>query len=459
MTTRHVADFKALGNRLRGGMVLPGEPNWDVARRAWNLSVDQRPAAVVNALDTDDVQAVVGFAARSGLRVAPQSTGHGAEALGPLGEAILLKTTSMRGITVDPAAGTARVEAGVIAGEVAAAAGEQRLAPVLGLAPTVGVAGLALGGGTGWLSRCYGLAANNVRALEVVTAAGDHRRIDAHDEPELFWALRGGGGRFAVVTALELEAHPVPEVSGGSLFWPAEHAAEILERFRRWTLNVPESLGAVFRYMSLPAIDAVPVPLRGRKVVAIIAAHLGTEPDGRRIMEPLRGSHTMLLDTFAPVGAADLVRIAGDPEQPGPARGAGFLVNDLTPDLVDALAEMITEDALAPLGVLEVRLLGGALSRASEGAGALASLDGKFSIFAGGPAFDADTGAAIDERLEGLRDRLEPWRSPQALLNSARFGLDPAQAFGDETWARLGRAGDMYDPDRLILSSHDIPSS
>jgi FAD/FMN-containing dehydrogenase len=457
MTTRDIADFEALSDRLRGGVILPGEPDWDVARRAWNLSVDQRPAAVAEALSTGDVQTVVGFAARAGLRVAPQSTGHGAEALGPLDEAILLKMTPMRGITVDSAAGIARVEAGVIAGEVAAAAGEHRLAPVLGLAPTVGVAGLALGGGTGWLSRSYGLAANNVRALEVVTAAGDHERIDAHNEPELFWALRGGGGRFAIVTALELDAHRVPEVSGGGLFWPAEHAAEILDAFRRWTFDVPESLGAVFRYLSLPPIDAVPAPLRGRKVVAIIAAHLGTEPDGRRIMEPLRGSRTTLLDTFGPIGAADLVRIAGDPEQPGPARGAGFLVDELTPDLVDALAELITEDALAPLAVLEVRLLGGALSRASEGAGALAALDGKISIFAGGPAFDADTRAAIDERLDGLHHRLEPWRSPQALLNAARFGIDPAQAFGQETWARLGRVGDTYDPDRLILSNHDDP--
>jgi FAD/FMN-containing dehydrogenase len=459
MTTRVTADFEALSDRLRGRLVRPGEPDWDVARRAWNLAVDQRPAAVVEALGPDDVQAVVAFAAGAGLRVAPQSTGHGSEALGPLAEAILLKTTPMRGITVDPAAGIARIEAGVIAGEVAVAAGEHRLAPVLGLAPTVGVAGLTLGGGTGWLSRSYGLAANNVRALEVVTAAGAHERIDAHDEPELFWALRGGGGRFAIVTALELDAHPVPEVSAGSLFWPAEHAAEILERFRRWTVDVPESLGAVFRYLSMPPIDEVPAPLRGRKVVAIIAAHLGTEPDGRRIMEPLRGSRTTLIDTFGPVGAADLVRIAGDPERPGPARGAGFLVKELRPDLVHALAELIAEDALAPLGVLEVRLLGGALSRGSEGAGALASLDGKFSIFAGGPAFDADTRAAIDDRLEGLHDRLEPWRSSQALLNSARFGTDPARAFGEETWARLGRVRDTYDPDRLILSSHEIPPS
>src|SRR5258708_1228769 len=136
MTTRDIADFEALSDRLRGGVVLPGEPGWDVARRAWNLSVDQRPAAVAEALDTDDVQTVVGFAARAGLRVAPQSTGHGAEALGPLDEAILLKMTPMRGIRVDPAAGIARVEAGGIAGEGAAAARGHPPTPVLRLPPT-----------------------------------------------------------------------------------------------------------------------------------------------------------------------------------------------------------------------------------------------------------------------------------------------------------------------------------
>ena len=297
--------------------VRPGDPGWDEARRSWNLAVDQRPAAVVEATSVEDVQAVL----RSGERVAPQATGHGSELLPSLEGAVLLKTSRLNEVTVD--GGVVRAGAGALAGDIAAAAGEHGLAPVLGLAAGVGVTGLALGGGTGWLSRAYGLACNNVRAFEVVLASGERARVDADHEPELFWALRGGGS-FAVVTALELEAHPVPEVSAGMLAWPAERAAEVLEQFRRWTWDVPECAGAVFRYLSLPDVDGVPAPLRGRRIVAVVAAHLGPHADGERLLAPLRTG--TLVDTFGPIGVADLVRVAGDPEQPLPTRGDSVLL-------------------------------------------------------------------------------------------------------------------------------------
>jgi FAD/FMN-containing dehydrogenase len=445
-----------LPTRLRERVTLPGDPGWDAARRSWNLAVDQNPAAVVEPATPVDVEAVIRFAAENGLRVAAQATGHGSESLPPLDGALLLKTSAMRKVEVEPDAGIARVQAGARAGEVADAAGEHHLAPVLGLATTVGVVGLALGGGTGWLSRAYGLTANNVRAFEVVTAKGERLRADAQTEPELFWALRGGGGRFAIVTAAELEAHPVADVSAGMLVWPADKAAAVLEQFRRWTSDAPESLGAVFRYLDLPPIDPVPPPLRGRNV-AVVAAHLGTEQDGQRLMEPLRAWSESVLDTFGPVDAADLVRVAGDPEEPSPARGDGFLVRELTDEVADAVAELIAENALSPLSVLELRLLGGAMARASDGHGALATLDGALSVFAGGPVFDADAAAAIADRLAHLRTRLAPWTSPQALLNASGGGVDPARAFDDATWERLRRVQDAFDPDRLILSNHPSP--
>src|SRR5919198_5407313 len=186
----------SLQESIRGRLTLPSDPGWDEARRMWNLSVDLRPAAIADVASPQDVQEVVRLAARDGLRVAPQSTGHGSEALGPLDDTVLLKTSGLRGVVIRPEARTVRVGAGVLAGEAAAAADKHGLAPVLGLAPTVGVAGLVLGGGTGWLSRAHGLAANNVRAFEVVTAAGERLRVGADAEPDLFWALRGGGGRF-----------------------------------------------------------------------------------------------------------------------------------------------------------------------------------------------------------------------------------------------------------------------
>jgi FAD/FMN-containing dehydrogenase len=411
---------------IEGRTVLPGDAAWDEARRSWNLAVDQLPAAVVEAAGPGDVQALL----RAGLSVAPQATGHGSELLGPLDDVVLLKTSRMREVSV--AGGFVRAGAGALAREAADAAAEHGLAPVLGLAASVGVTGLVLGGGTGWLSRAYGLACNNVRAFDVVLASGEALRVDAAHEPELFWSLRGGGGRGAVVTAVELLGHPV-EVSAGVLTWPAERAAEVLEQFRRWTFDAPESLGAVFRYVALP----------DGPIVSVGAAHLGTAADGRRAIEPLRGGTTA--DTFGPVSPAELVRVAGDPEQPMPTRGDGFLLRELD---LEAVAGMLEDPG--PIGMLEIRLLGGALRRPPEGHGVLGALDAAYSIFCGGMAVPG-----LAERLADVRERLAPWASRQELLTSAALGVDPAGAFGDD-WERLERVRADYDPEGRIVTTHDL---
>ncbi len=448
-------------NGVRGRVTAPGDPEWDAARGSWNLAVDQHPAFVVEAASADDVEAVVRAAARQGLRVAPQATGHGSEALGPLDGAVLLKTSGLRSVSVDGGASggagaTARVEAGAPAGEVARAAGAHGLAPVLGLAPTVGVAGLALGGGIGWLSRAHGLTANSVRAFEVVTAAGERLRVDG--DHDLFWALRGGGGRFAIVTALELDAHPLEGLFAGLAAWPAERAPEVLEQFRRWCFEAPEALSPVFRYLALPPIEEIPEPLRGRKVVTLLAAHLGTEADGERLTAPIRAADSKLMDTFGPIAPADLTRVAGDPEAPVPARGDGFMLDELSEDAVDAIGGLIAEDALDPLTVFELRLLGGALARPAADHGPLPRLEGAFSVFAGGAAVDPEATAAIAARIATLRDRLAPWTSPRALLNSSGGGVDPATAFDAAAWDRLERIRDAWDPGRLIQANHEPPA-
>jgi hypothetical protein len=292
-----------------------------------------------------------------------------------------------------------------------------------------------------------------VRAFEVVTAAGERLRVDG--DHELFWALRGGGGRFAIVTALELDAHPLEGVFAGLAAWPAERAPEVLEEFRRWSFEAPEALTPIFRYLALPPIEAIPEPLRGRKVVALLAAYLGTEADGARLTAPVRAADAKLIGTFGPIGPADLVRVAGDPDAPIPARGDGFMLDELSEDAVEAIGALIAEDALDPLTVLELRLLGGALAQPADSHGALPRLDGAFSVFAGGAAVDPGAAAAIAARIETVRERLGPWTTPRALLNSAGGGVDPASAFDEATWARLERVRDAWDPGRLIQPNHE----
>jgi hypothetical protein len=455
--TTHSLPIDRLRAEITGRVVLPGEPGWDEARQSWNTAVDQHPVAVVQAASVADVQATVRHARAAGLRVAPQATGHGSEALAPLGGAILLKTSALDAIAVDPAARTATVGAGAQASAVADAAGAHGLAPVLGLAATVGVAGLSLGGGVGWLSRLHGLAANQVVAFEVVTAAGEALRVDAEHEPDLFWALRGGGGRFAIVTGLEVALHPVGEATAGMVAWPAQRTGEVLEALRGWAAGAPDQASAVLRILSLPPLDVIPEPIRGRRIVALVAAHLGSAGEGEALLAPLRGAvDAPLVDTFGPVGAADLPRVAGDPEDPGPARGDGFLLDALTPELVEAFTALVADEAVAVLTVMELRQLGGAVGRpAAGGGGALSSFDAGWSCFAGGFAGDEASSAAVAEALAEVRARLAPWIAGRALLSSSGGGIDPATGFDPATWERLVGVRDAYDPDRLILANHD----
>jgi len=234
-------DLEALRAAIAGQVFMPGEGGYDQARQAWNLAVDTRPAVVVVAGSAADVARAVRYARAHGMRIAPQGTGHGAGPLEPLGGAMLLKTTRMRQVSIDPAVRTARTEAGALWQDVTVPAGRHGLAALAGSSPDVGVTGYTLGGGLGWLARRYGLAANSVTAAELVTPGGDLVRADASHEPDLFWAAWGGGG-VGVVTALEMRLYPVGELYAGDLFFPIARAAEVLRAWREWTATVPDEV-------------------------------------------------------------------------------------------------------------------------------------------------------------------------------------------------------------------------
>src|SRR4051794_25990908 len=224
ITDRPHVDVDALRARLTGEVAGPGDAHWDRARQAWNLAADQRPLAVAFPVTDADVVAVVEYAREAGARVSAQGTGHGACALGALDDTILISTARMRGVRIDPVARRARVRAGALWLDVTAPASEHGLAPLAGSSPDVGVVGYTLGGGLSWLGRKHGLAADSVTAIEIVLADGRKVRCDESNLPELFWALRGGGGSFGIVTAMEFELHPVPELYGGPMFLPVERA-------------------------------------------------------------------------------------------------------------------------------------------------------------------------------------------------------------------------------------------
>jgi FAD/FMN-containing dehydrogenase len=316
-----MTDFTGLA--LAGRIATSDDPDWDQARAAWNLAADQQPVAIVFAEGADDIAAAVRFAAENGLKIAAQGTGHGAAPLAPLDGTILPKTERMRGVEIDPDARTARVEAGVLGAELGEAAGEHGMCSMPGSSPDVGVVGYTLGGGLSWLGRRYGFACNRIAAIELVTAEGEARTVDADNDPDLFWAMRGGGGGYAVVTALRLNLLPIAEVYAGALVFPAKVGTKAVRIYRDWAAGVPEEVTSIVRFVTPPPIPDVPEPIRGRPLLTIDATCIGGQAEGEATIAPLREIGETIMDTFEWMPTAGLTRIHMDPENPVPGVGEG----------------------------------------------------------------------------------------------------------------------------------------
>jgi len=436
-------------------LVLPHDPGWDEARLAWNLAVDQQPAAVALPESAEDVAAVVRWARRRGLRVAPQGTGHNAAAMGSLAHTVLVKTERMRAVAIDAAAQTARVEAGVLWAEVTDAAAEHGLAALAGSSPDVGVVGYSLGGGISWLARRYGMAANSVTAVELVNADGELVRADADHEPELFWALRGGGGSFGVVTALEFKLYPISEVYAGVLFFPIERGREVLTAWRRWIEDVPDEVTSVGRFLQFPPIPDIPEPLRGGSFVVVEATSLLGEQATAELLRPLRELGPAM-DTFATMPVEKLKHLHMDPEHPVPGAGDGMLLGDFPEAAIDELVATAGAGSRSPLLSVEVRHLGGALARIQPGHGALATIDAGFALFAVGIAMTPEMGAAVRAHVEVVRAAMAPWDAGRDYLNFTERRERGDRLFGSTTYKRLQTVKGRVDPDDVFRSNHPV---
>jgi FAD/FMN-containing dehydrogenase len=444
---------------IDGRVATPDDSDWDEARQPWNLAADQRPVGVAFVEGADDVAAVIGFARDHGRRVAAQGTGHGAAALGPLDDTILIRTERMRGIEIDPEARTARVEAGALAIELGEAAQAQGLCSLPGSAPDVGVVGYTLGGGLSWLGRRHGFACNRVAAIELVAADGEARRVDGETDEDLFWALRGGGGGYAVVTALELRLLPIAEVYAGALVFPAEVGADAVRAYRDWAEEMPDEVTSIVRFLRPPPVPDVPEPLRDRPLLTIDAACIGSEADGERTIAPLRELGEPIMDTFAQIPAAALNRIHMDPEQPVPASGHHGLIRELPDEAIDAFVDTVGPDARSPLLLAELRHVGGALGRAPDGAGALDRLDARFVMLGIGMTMTPELGEAIDARLDLLVETMQPWAGEGGYFNFAERPADVDAILSAETCARLREVKDRWDPDGMIVANHALASA
>ena len=447
-------DLNTLAGRLQGDLFLPGDAGWDEARQAWNRAVDQQPTAVLLAETAEDVATAVEFARANGLQVALQGTGHGAGALGELTDTILLKTERLRTVTVDPEACTVRVGAGVIWQEAADAAAAHGLAVLAGSAPDVGVVGYTLGGGMSWLSRKHGLAAAAVRAADVVTEDGRPRRIDRDNDPELFWAIRGGGGNFAAVTALEFTAVPLRQVYAGWLIWPIEDAARVLRAWRDWLPRVPEEITSCVRLLHVPPLPEIPEPFRGRSLVAVEAVSCGTQAETDDFLAELRALAPQM-DTFAALPPRELGHFHLDPEHPTPGIGNGMLLDELPDAVVDELIANVGAGSDTPLLSVEIRHTGGALARAQEDAAAAGALAGEFALFALGVPFEPGMREAIVAAVDRIEEIFAVCRCGR-YFNFTERRVDASALFPPDAVARLRRVKAEYDPANLFRANHPL---
>ena len=454
MTTRHTAAFSA---DLCGGAVhLPEDPGYDSARLAWNAALDLHPAAIAYPGSTDEVSAVVKAAAAAGLQVAPMGTGHNAAPFGDLSEVVLLRTSAMTRVEVDAAARTVRVQAGTLWLDAVAAAAERGLSVLHGSSPDVGVVGYSLGGGLGWYSRSLGLQANSVVSATVVTADGSVVRAAADENPDLFWALRGGGGNFGIVTELEFRAYDFSTAYAGMFVWDWQHAERVLAAWADWAVDAPDAVTTAFRILQLPPIPEIPEPFRGRNWVVIDGAVLADDPDAEAILSPLRALPPEF-DTFARVPTDSLIRLHMEPEGPTPSVTSTSVLGALPAQAIEALLAMAGPGSGSSLMVAELRQLGGALSRPAQDAGALSILDGQFIAFAATIAATPEIGRLGERDAHQLMTALAPWSTGSEYLNFTERSLDTSAAYDRDTWLRLRSVRTAWDPDGLFLANHVIP--
>jgi FAD/FMN-containing dehydrogenase len=448
-----VAD--ALRGLCGGAVHLPGDPGYDSARSPWNVAFDLRPAAVAYPCNAEEVAAVVRAAKASGLRVAAQGTGHNPGPLGALDDVVLVRTSGMRAVTVDPDAMVARAETGALWLEVVEALAPLGLYALHGSSPDVGVAGYSLGGGMGWMVREKGLQANNLTAIEIVTPDGELRRVDADDDPDLFWALRGGGGNFGIVTALEFRVFPIADVYAGWLVWEVDRAREVLSRWVEWAETAPDEVTTAFRILAFPPFEEVPEIFRGRTLVVLNGSVNADDATAEAVLAPLRELSPMM-DTFERVPTAALIRLHMDPEEPTPAVSGTAILAEMPDEAIDTFLAMGPREGSAVL-LAELRQIGGAAGRPHPDGGALSHVEGKFVLYNLALAPTPEDAARGRAETEAFATAMADWSNGRQYLNFAENATDAGSFWDEESYSRLQAVRRRIDPDGVMVSNHVVP--
>jgi FAD/FMN-containing dehydrogenase len=439
---------------FRGDVVLPADQSYDALRRPWSDLHDGRPSIVARPVDAQDVASAVRFAADRGLELAVRSGGHSLAGHSTTEGGLLLDLRGLRGLHVDPAARTAWVGAGLTAGEVTTALHEHGLVVPFGDSPSVGVGGITLGGGIGWLSRKHGMTIDSLLAAEVVTADGEVVTVSEDRHPDLFWAIRGGGGNFGVVTRFQFRLHPVSLVTGGALALPL--TADVLTGLAQAAWEAPDELTTITMVMPIPPIPVVPPEAHGRLAIIVLPVHAGDLEAGQRAMAPFRSLAEPLADLVGPMPYPAMYELAG-PET-GPHREIAWstFADELPGALAAGIVDRLTDPAAAG-AMFQLRVFGGAMSRVPNDATAFAHRDRRLLLM---PMRTLPDEAAMPAAAAWLGEMAGLIR-PVARGVYANFLGDEGEArvheaYPEPTYRRLAALKRRYDPVNVFRRNQNI---
>ena len=452
VTQRPLAGF-------HGETLLPADPEYDAARRVFNGIVDHRPARIMRCTGPGDVAAALALAREQGLVVSVYGGGHGVTGSAVADGGLCIDLRPMHHVEVDAETRTARVGGGATWGAVDAATQEHGLAVTGGRVSTTGVGGLTVGSGSGWLERALGFTCDSLVSAEVVVADGRTVTASATENPDLFWALRGGGGNFGVVTEFTLRLHPVgPTVLGGMLMYPAAEAGGLVRFWRDFMLAAPDEVGSAVAFTTAPPAPFVPEPLRGRPVAAVILLYSGDSDDGRRVLTPLLEYGPPAVDLVQPMPYVDVQRLldAGNPKGM-----RNYWSGDFLAELPDGAVDVLVEHATRPASPLTQTVMiagGGAIARVPEDATAFGQRTAPFSMHYLSMWTDAADDVPNIEHNRRMSGALKPWTTGRTYLNFlGDEGIGRvAAAYGPDKYARLQQLKRVWDPDNVFRHNQNI---
>jgi FAD/FMN-containing dehydrogenase len=448
---------ETLREQVRGPVIAPGDDGYDEARKVYNAMIERRPAVVLQCANAGDVMAAVRFAADQGLDLAVRGGAHSVPGFGTCDGGVVVDLSGMRGVRVDPINRTARAEGGATWGDFNAAGYPFELATTGGIVSTTGVGGLTLGGGIGYLARAYGLSCDNLISADVVTADGRMVVASEHEHPDLFWALRGGGGNLGAVTSFEFAMHPVGDIYGGPIFYELSDARNVLRFYREFIADAPEDLGAFPAFQIAPPLPFIPSERHGDTLFAVVTCWAGPMEQGERAIQPLREIAQPVAEFVGPMPYPMLNSAFDELVPPGLQHywKANF-VKELTDEMIEAHLEHGPKVPVVN-STVHIYPINGAVHRVAPEATAFAYRDANFAMVIAGMWPDPDDNKANIAWVRDYYDATAPHSEEGGYVNfMAGDDQDRVRANYGDNYQRLVEVKRRYDPGNLFHLNQNI---